>query len=119
MQVNNLPGVECLPISPSNNVTATAQLFDICTQLTLAIQFLIDTVDLTPVEALALIEEIALDAVNPTPIEQVIEGIFNCLEESWLPIAFPDAQPPPNGILGPSSLSSSLQIPSSWLGMLH
>ena len=32
-QVNLLPGVECLPIGDSNNLTSTAQLFDICTQL--------------------------------------------------------------------------------------
>ena len=33
-----LPGAECLPIGISNNLTTTAQLFDICTQLELAIE---------------------------------------------------------------------------------
>jgi hypothetical protein len=117
-QVNDLPGVECLPIGAPNNITSTAQLFDICTQLELAVQFLIDG-GLTPEEALDAIEAIVLEEINPnSPQGQVVVGIFNCLKESWIPIAFPDAQPPPNGILGPSSLSS-LQIPSSWLGMLH
>ncbi len=44
-------GVECLPIGDPNNLTSTAQLFDICTQLELAVQFLIDG-DCTSEEAL-------------------------------------------------------------------
>ena len=32
------------------------------------------------------------------PTTQSVAGIFNCLEESWLPIAFPDTPPPPPGI---------------------
>ena len=55
------------------------------------------------------------------PVTQTVTGIFNCLEESWVPIAFPDTTTPPpstDGIVGPIGLSS-LQIPSSSLGMIH
>ena len=105
-QVNELPGVECLPIGAPSNITSTAQLFDICKQLELAVQFLIDG-GLTSEEALDSIEAMVLEEINPnSPQGQTVAGIFNCLEESWLPIAFPEVTPPPSGLQSPLSFSN-------------
>jgi len=97
-------------------------LFDICTQLELAIEVLIESGRATDAtNALGILEGFVQTIIieEQGPVTQTVTGIFNCLEESWLPIAFPDTTTPPgNGIVGPSSLSN-LQIPSSSLGMIH
>ena len=92
-RLNPLQGVECLPIGVSQNLTSTAQLFDICKQLDLAVQFLAgqnpSQADL--IDALEEIEDAILDEINAnTPQGQVVAGIINCLIESWLPVAFSD-----------------------------
>ncbi len=50
-----------------------------------------------------------------SPQGQVVAAIFNCLEESWLPIAFPEIPPPPSGLQSPLSFSGlqSLSNPFS------
>ena len=116
----NIEGAECLPFGVSQNLTTTAQLFDICTQLELAIEVLIESGEAdTAVEALGILEGI-VDAIvrgppGNNPQGEVVAGIFNCLEESWLPIAFPEITPPPSGLQSPLSFSGlqSLSNPFS------
>ena len=100
-QVNNASGVECLPIGIPANLASTAQLFDICKQLTLALEFLVST-GAPPQAALFQIEfsiythPVSVFLIPPgTPAGQIVEGIFDCLEESFLPVLF--STPPPNG----------------------
>jgi hypothetical protein len=100
-QINLLPGVECLPIGDSNNLTSTAQLFDICTQLDLVVQYIAgrDPSQADLITVLEEIEDIILTlpgGINPnSPEGQAVAGIINCLIETWLPVTFPTTPTPP------------------------
>ena len=117
-----LTGAECLPIGISSNLTTTAQLFDICTQLELAIEVNAGS-DPTQAEAIAelqeigdLVQDIVKGPAGNNPQGEVAAGIIACLIESWIPTAFPETTPPPgNDILGTLSFNS----PSSSSGMIH
>ncbi len=98
-----------------SNESAYAQLFEICEQLDLALRYLVST-GLTPQQALDTIETLVL-ADTPTDVDRVVVGLFDCFAEDLLPALFPDT-PPPAGISGPVGISS-LQIPSTSLGMIH
>lgn len=105
--------MECLPNGDPSDESTAPQLFDICAQLDLALQFLV-SLGLTPTAAaLGGMEGEVLDQ-TPTNEDRVVVGLFNCLEESLLPALFPDTPQPPaaDGLQSPLSFSS-LQLPSS------
>jgi hypothetical protein len=111
-------GAECLPLGASNNLTSTAQLFDICKQLELAIEVLAgpDPTQAKIIAALQLLGDAVESDVGGGPDSQVVAGIIACLIESWIPTAFPETTSPPgNDILDTLSFSS----PSSSSGMIH
>ena len=87
--VNPLPGVECLSLGSIQNLTATAQLFDICEQLELALEYLVST-GLTPTNALAVIEQhVNLNQDIRGFTFRILLGMLECFEESLLPVLFP------------------------------
>ncbi len=110
--VNPAPGVECLTNGVPSDESTAPQLFDICAQLDLALQFIVSLGD-SPTDALGVIEDGVLGQTQPSE-DRVVIGLFNCLEESLLPALFPDTPQPPttDGIQSPLSFSS-LQSPSS------
>ena len=109
--VNPAPGVECLTNGDPSDESTAPQLFDICAQLDLALQFIVSLGD-SPTDALGVIEDGVLGQTQPSE-DRVVIGLFNCLEESLLPALFPDTPPPTiDGIQSPLSFSS-LQSPSS------
>ena len=94
----------------SPNAESTApQLFDICTQLDLALQYLVDTRGEDPTDALGIIEDAVLLQTQP-PEDEIVVGVFNCLEESLLPSLFPDTPPT-------LTLTDGLQSPLSFSDM--
>ncbi len=83
-------GATCLTTGSPDAEYNTAQLFDICKNLELALDFLV-TETVTPVDALKIIEDAVLLQTN-TNIDRVVRGLFDCFEKALLPVLFP---PPP------------------------
>ena len=91
--VNPLAGVECLDQGDTDEtIDDQSQLFEICQQLELALEFSTPTNTLAQaITSLANIEQIIL----PSPgggneeIGEDIRAIFDCFEESLLPALFP------------------------------
>ena len=80
------------------DITSLAQLYEICTQLLIAIETEAGTdPDAANFEA-ALLSNYAVLAslgsdTNSDPAEPIL-GMFECLCESWLPGVFPDVEGP-------------------------
>lgn len=90
------PPEGCLPIGSPNDLSTTAQLFDLCEQLDNAIAELIDT-DTDASEALDEIGDAVQEILNPAenaPVSEIAEAIIDCLQESFIPVAFPPTTTP-------------------------
>ena len=88
--VNTFPGVECLDKKDTDErIDEQSQLFEICQQLELALEFSTPTNTLAQaITSLATIELTSLLGSNEE-VDEDIMAIFDCFEESLLPALFP------------------------------
>jgi hypothetical protein len=86
-KVNPLRGVECLPIVSKDKIKNAAQIFDICKQLELALKYLDKGPKISPLQALVQVGKLVYnyDGVN----QEVVLGLFKCLDKFFLPVIFP------------------------------
>ena len=91
--VNPRDGVECLSIAAPNSEDDLAQLFEICLQLDFYLRWQVEDLGVPPTTALAAVENRVLTpigSIDPNSKEgRVVIGLFDCLEESYLPGLFP------------------------------
>jgi hypothetical protein len=88
--VNTLPGVECLDKEDTDErIDEQSQLFEICQQLELALEFSTPTNTLAQgITSLSTIEQLILSFTTGEVSEDIM-AIFDCFEESLLPALFP------------------------------
>jgi hypothetical protein len=91
--INTLPGVECLDDQDvDERIDEQSQLFEICQQLKLALEFSNPTNTLAQaITSLTTIEQRILTTLpgGNEEVGEVIMAIFDCFEESLLPVLFP------------------------------
>ena len=84
-------GATCLTTGSANTPYNTAQLFEICENLKLALNYQVIEQEqerpLSSVNVLAAIENAVKSQTNPD-IDKVVQGLFDCFEEALLPAIF-------------------------------
>ncbi|MGB9169004.1 MAG: YncE family protein [Nitrososphaeraceae archaeon] len=80
-------GATCLTTGSSSAPYNTAQLFEICQNLKLALNYLVIEKGFSAEDVLAVIENAVKSQTNPE-IDRVVQGLFDCFEEALLPAIF-------------------------------
>ena len=126
-QVNNLPGVECLPIADNNEEQNLAQVYEICLQFELAILFKA----VAEGSISAAFEDFATDFIEsqnpPSQEARTAEGLMECLRERVIPLLEEEQQELIQPVLSQNQVSgiesplsfSNLQLPSSTFSNIH